>query len=215
MPRSNETIYKAMKDNTWECFAGFGSHLISDLLATIPLHPATPAYDVCANSQTFIRFKETMCTYMDQWMSTNFLNRICTRSNDSNPFAFADTTDTLYTSSFIFVFRKAVAKVPTALYNEMTAQGLLDPRHTIGVFHRFSHLIRLKVLMSVMPTGEPYTVPHDDFLRGPESSSARVPVWNVTHGSVSMYTLIRAKPSPSAGWVDFDEVSFFLLYCKL
>jgi len=122
-----------MGDNTNESFAGFGCHLINDLLATIPLHPATPAYDVCADTRTFERFKATMCTYMDQWNSPTFLNKICTRSNDSNPFAFAATTDTLYTSMFIFVFRKAVAKVSTTLYNKMTAQGLLDPRHTIGM----------------------------------------------------------------------------------
>jgi len=121
-----------MKENSCKSFAGFGCHLVNDLLAMVPLHPATPARDICSNDILFRDFETTICTFMDQWTSKAFRSRICTRSNNANPFAFSAVADALYASTYIFVYRKAIANVPTKLYNRLVSEGLLDPRHTIG-----------------------------------------------------------------------------------
>jgi len=132
-----------MKENSCESFAGFGCHLVNDLLAMVPLHPATPARDICSNDILFRDFETTICTFMDQWTSKAFRSRICTRSNNANPFAFSAVADALYASTYIFVYRKAIANVPTKLYNRLVSEGLLDPRHTIGELNNFAILFSL------------------------------------------------------------------------
>lgn len=121
-----------MRENLFECFAGFGQNTIMDFCHSLGVHPATPGIDLCLEDNRFFRFREQLSLYMGRWRSKSFLDNLCVRSNDANPFAFNWALDRRYTKLAIDVYRKATVTIDRELYNQMAREGLFDPRHVIG-----------------------------------------------------------------------------------
>jgi len=92
---------------------------------------------------------------MDSWVSSDFESRLCTRSNDSNPFAFDRAQDRAYTTYAIKIFKKATTKMDSNMYNEMARKGWFDPNHEIGEQHQHQISFSLSHFVTI---GSPYVV---------------------------------------------------------
>lgn len=129
-----------MNNMSYECFAGLGQHTINDLCHLAGISPATPSLEICSNDLVFKDFQHTLEHFMDGWASTDFEQRLCTRSNNENPFAFDRTQDRAYVHYAMKVFRKASMKMESHLFNTMAQKGWFDPGHTIGISHSIPHI---------------------------------------------------------------------------
>ncbi|PPQ97533.1 hypothetical protein CVT26_002417, partial [Gymnopilus dilepis] len=60
-------IVDVMAENTSMAFSGFGRHLANDFLYYAALFPGTPCTWICSDDKRFLRFQESILTYMKIW----------------------------------------------------------------------------------------------------------------------------------------------------
>lgn len=118
-------------------FSPFGRHLLNDSLHFLGWFPGMPGHIICNSDDLFNQFKTGLVLYLNQYETTSFIRKCCTRSNSENFLEFQSSADEYYSTAHMKVFRKAVVSVPVELYNRMTRAGLLDPNHRIGILLSF------------------------------------------------------------------------------
>lgn len=84
------------------------------------------------NDTLFSRFQNGLLNYIKIFTTDSFYSLVGGDCNSNNPFAFHYESDRHYISRFVRVYRKQVASIPQALYNEYAMEGLLDNEHNLG-----------------------------------------------------------------------------------
>ncbi|KAF9038867.1 hypothetical protein BDZ89DRAFT_982264 [Hymenopellis radicata] len=164
-------------------FSPFGRHLANDALFFVGVLPSTPGYMIVSDDHVFDSFVHVLQEFMNRYHTPQFLVDCCARTTGDNPFAFQLSVDRKYDASYMFVFRKAVVKVPAALFKKLALSGMLDPGHTIGdLYTPRDHVL------------EP--------LHNQGGLSVRLPVY-YRQSPADFYTIIRAR-APE-GWNDGAE----------
>lgn len=102
----NRPIITDMARNTHGAFSGLGRHCINDLLYQAGIFPGTPSYVICLDLSLYCRLKDLIYSYIARFSSQKFLKKIVSVQNTNNPFAFNETSNQNYISSYIDVFRR-------------------------------------------------------------------------------------------------------------
>jgi hypothetical protein len=116
---------------------GVGKQLANDLLYELAIHPDMPSIELCSSPELYGALRSHLPTFMDTWVSPEFLKRCAGQPNSLNPFLFHVNSDRNFISSFVKVYRKREARVPETLYNLYQSRGLFDPDHIIGSYSPF------------------------------------------------------------------------------
>lgn len=125
-------IIKELCTNSLGAFSGFGRHLANDFLYLQAIFPGTPSRIICRNDEVFKKFATNVESYLKSFTEEAFLDSVTSVANSDNPFAFNETSNTLYMQHHILVFCRTKVMVPRELYIKYCREGLLDPDHTIG-----------------------------------------------------------------------------------
>lgn len=131
-PEPIRPIVKELCTNSLGAFSGFGRHLSNDFLHLQLIFPGTPSRFICEKDEVFEDFAKGIERYLTSFTTDKFLDSVTSVANTDNPFAFNETSNTIYMQQHIHVFRRKKAKVPRTLYITYCEKGLLDPSHTIG-----------------------------------------------------------------------------------
>ncbi|KAL6306457.1 hypothetical protein BKA93DRAFT_160622 [Sparassis latifolia] len=150
-------------------FNGFGRRIAHDLLHELGLWPGTPAHLVCQD-ELYETFRDGIVSYMKQWNSLEFLERVASSPNSTNPLQFGHKAYANYMSCFVHVYHKQKVRVSGAYYNKLYSAGLLDRKHTIG---------------------EPY---HYDPRKLRNKNDTYLPIFVYSQGGFKIYSVIRARP---------------------
>jgi hypothetical protein len=128
-------IVNDMCHNAGSAFAGIGRHMANDFLHLLGIFPGTPAWVICSDDGKFLIFKAALISFMARWSSSEFLLKTAGNaiSSNDNPFAFNETSNRNYMSSYLEVYKRVKAKVSGHVYNCLVRTGQLDPNHTIGM----------------------------------------------------------------------------------
>ena len=116
-----------------EVFNGYGQHTAMDLLYHLAIWPGMPARELCADDDTYGRFRSALHTYASQYTSAKFRLRCLLVPNHGPRLAFNYTSDDNYTNQFLNVYRKCTVMMDAALFNYYAMLGLFDPTHIIGI----------------------------------------------------------------------------------
>ncbi|KAF8150352.1 hypothetical protein K438DRAFT_2085333, partial [Mycena galopus ATCC 62051] len=88
---------------------------------------------ICEGDQLFSRLRDSLVTFMSQWVSSGYLKRCAGRPNSNNPCLFNDMSNTIFLQEFVRVYRKAEVRIEAKLYDLYQSLGLFDATHTIGI----------------------------------------------------------------------------------
>ena len=93
--------------------------------------PAIQIYSSSIIAPVFEEFATNVESYLKSFTEVAFLNSVTSVTNSDNPFAFNETSNTVYMQRHILVFRRK--RLMRELYIKYCRMGLLDPGHTIGI----------------------------------------------------------------------------------
>ncbi|KAH9849989.1 hypothetical protein C2E23DRAFT_735966 [Lenzites betulinus] len=164
-----------------ELFNGYGQHTAHDLLHSLGLWPTTPPLIVCSDEDLYLRFKEALHSYAQQFSSDTYRKRCLSQPNHSSSIVFNYMSDDNYHNQYLKVFRKSSVRLTQEEYNMFARQGLFNPSHTIGM--------------------EPYNCMPEELIR---VKTKEVPVYIYTRGRGDpIYTVITARRP--ASWRHSDS----------
>lgn len=189
-------------------FNGFGRHTAHDCLHLLRIFPGEPPFLVCEDDVVFARFKAGVISYMAQWVSPSYRERVASLQNHVNPLAFYYRSDANFINQYMHVFRKWRVRVPSAEYNAFVSEGLLDEEHTIGL-----HVALASVYLSTDSVNTP-GLPYDcDPACLVNMSDPKAPAWKwvdvfvYKQGSSKAYSVIRAQRPEEWKWTYGPGVS--------
>ncbi|KAI0354351.1 hypothetical protein OH77DRAFT_492536 [Trametes cingulata] len=113
-------------------FNGYGQHTSHDLLHRLALWPGMPPDRLCRDEQLYQEFKEALSSYASQYASPEYYTSCLGVTNRNAALAYNYKSDDNYIAHYVDVFRKALVRMDTALYNKYAMRGLFNPEHIIG-----------------------------------------------------------------------------------